>query len=326
MCAADEVWRLQRGSEADAVFFQRAVNRGERITDRGTRQGTWVFAASGKVLGRVNSRDPERNLVMLREALAAWQALPAEERRLPADVDLTAEHRWEHSLPADGLILSRASRELVGERPTGERSRFWNRDVVWASADELAAWVPADLKPGSVFSLAPLARRLAQLHLIDDVRGQGLPFAPAEVRRAELRARVASMVGGQLVLELAGHTLAEANDDWLLPETSEWRPPKVMAHGLEARLAGRAVWNRDTKRFEAFELLALARRHGRTNFNGRGRGAEGPGRMAFHLALADPPPPVAPTFAGEYGVDWIELPSTPNWRDSPRECGLESDG
>ena len=37
VCAADEVWRLQRGSDADCVLFQRWSNGGERITDRGSR-------------------------------------------------------------------------------------------------------------------------------------------------------------------------------------------------------------------------------------------------------------------------------------------------
>ena len=50
MCAADEVWRLQRGSEADCVFFQHMVNGGKRITDRGSRQGVWVCAPRGLLL------------------------------------------------------------------------------------------------------------------------------------------------------------------------------------------------------------------------------------------------------------------------------------
>ncbi len=71
VCAADEVWRLQRGSEADCVFFQRMVNGGQRITDRGTRQGTWVCAPGGVVLARCNTRDIDQVLAALDQGLAA---------------------------------------------------------------------------------------------------------------------------------------------------------------------------------------------------------------------------------------------------------------
>ncbi|MCZ6598538.1 MAG: hypothetical protein O7B99_12925, partial [Planctomycetota bacterium] len=100
VCAADEVWRLQRGSEADCVFFQRMVNGGERITDRGTRQGTWVCAPGGVVLARVSSRDIDHVLATLERGLDAWDELPDDLKRIPADAGIEPEHRWEHNRPA----------------------------------------------------------------------------------------------------------------------------------------------------------------------------------------------------------------------------------
>ena len=110
VCAADEVWRLQRGSQADCVFFQRMVTGGERITDRGSRQGTWICAPGGVVLARFNTRDVDKVLETLERGLAAWRELPDEQRRLPADAELEPEHRWEHSYPEGGLALVRFAR------------------------------------------------------------------------------------------------------------------------------------------------------------------------------------------------------------------------
>ena len=60
------------------MLFQRWSNGGERITDPGTRQGFWVFSPGGAVLGRCNTRSPERVLAVVDAALERWEALPAE--------------------------------------------------------------------------------------------------------------------------------------------------------------------------------------------------------------------------------------------------------
>jgi len=317
VCAADEVWRLQRGSEAECLFFQRAINAGERITDRGSRQGTWLLAPDGTLLARVGTRDPERVARVLEEALERWEALPDIHKRLPQDAQLGG-HRWEGSFPVEGLVLDRVVRELEAD---GSPARSWNPDFAWFSAGEVRAMIPAGTAPGVTVRLDRLALRLARFHLVDNARGQTLPYAAEEVVKAELSGRVASRVGTQLVLVLEGHTDAQAGDTWRLGENL-WTPRSVVPHGIECRLGGRAVYDTSTGRFTAFELVGVGRHWGRTAMNGR-HGDPSPGRLAFHFQLAAPERRIAPAFIAVYDADWVERPQTPTWRLSPEEIGLE---
>ncbi len=321
VCAADEVWRLQRGSEADCVFFQHMVNGGERITDRGSRQGVWVCAPSGLLLAHVNTRNIERLLECLDDGVAAWNALTAEERRLDPDAALTPAHRWEMNVPVDGLVLERIGRELTPEGLDAEPHASWNRDFAWFSAGEVrdafAEVAARDI--GAEFELPFVASRLAQFHLIDNVRGQSLPFAPSEVTTADLTATIVARDEGRVRLTLDGHTAADSDGPWLLGDNS-WKPSATHPHGIECELTGRAVWSAAERRFESFELVAVGRRWGRTVMNGRGRDAS-PGLVAFHFEITDMV--LAPTFVAVYDADWIEAPAIGTWRDAPEECGLE---
>lgn len=321
VCAADEVWRLQRGSEPDCVFFQQMVNGGRRITDRGSRQGLWVLAPGAGVLARCNTRNVETVLAAMRSGLERWDALDDAGRSLPSGARIDTGHRWEQSYPEGGLVLERVARELVGGDPRAERSPRWNRDYAWFSADEIAGLLPDDVALGDRFELPLLAERLARFHLVDDVRGQTLPFAPAELRSCKLEARLVALEGSRAELELRGESAAEAGTDFLL-DRSSWTPRKVYPHGMHTRMAGVAQLDLEAGRFTRFELVALGSRHGRTQHNGRGRD-DAPGRVAFHFTIAPPRARLAPTFAGLYGVDWIDLPAVPTWLESPEECGLE---
>jgi len=321
VCAADEVWRLQRGSEADCVLFQRMINGGERITDRGSRQGMWLCAPSGKLLANINTRNVERVLETLERGLAAWKALPAEARRLPDDVALEPEHRWEGSWPEHGLVLSRIARDLSAAGPGGDPEPRWNREHAWFSRGEIAALFPAEAWEGER-ELPLLARRLARFHLVDNARGQTLPYADAEVLEATLTARVVERSDRRLALRLAGATSAIAEGPWLLGENI-WKPRNELPHGIELELAGEATLDRQTGRLTAFDLVAIGHRWGRTATNGRGRDSS-PGLIGFHFALADPREPrIAPTFIAVYDADWVVAPDVPTWLNSPAECGLE---
>lgn len=324
-CAADEVWRLQRGSEEDCVLFQRWSNGGKRITDGGTRQGFWVFSPGGKVLGRINSRSPERVGAMLDAALERWSELPKAERQLDPEADRPPAHRWEDGFPEGGLALSRISRDLSPEGLSASPSNRWNRDTVWCSKEEVKAMLPdrADVLLGSAgpegIDLQPLADRLAQFALVDDARGQTLPYAPAEIEYARLVGRVVEVNGLKVTVELSGSTKARSADTWLLGDNN-WTPRRRIPHGIECELLGSATLNLEEGSFEAIELMAVGTRWGRTTFNGRGKDL-GPSPIGFHLTLTEDR--LAPTFASLYGVDWIPRPEVPTWRDSPAESGLE---
>lgn len=318
-CAADEVWRLQRGSDADCILFQRWTNAGRRITDPGTRQGFWVFAPGGEVLGRINSRSPERVTRMLDAALDRWNELSDEARSPSKDIPAAEPaHRWEDGYPEGGLALERFSRDLVDGAPHAKPSPRWNRDTLWFAAAEVRAMLPTEATRGDAFALELFADRLARLALVDDARGQTLPYAPDEVEDAELLARVVAREGDRADLVLQGRTACVAAEEWLLGDNS-WTPRRRFPHRIATELCGTATVDLAAGTILDIELVAIGVREGRTTFNGRGRDL-GPSPIGFHLAPA--PDRLAPTFASLYGVDWIPRPDVPTWRDSPAEAGL----
>ena len=312
---------MQRGSEPDCVFFQRMVNGGERILDRKSRQGLWVCAPNGTVLARVNSRSAEKVLAALATGLEAWGALDDEARRVPDGVELEPAHRWEHNYPEGGLVLERIARDLDPGGLEAEPAERWNRDFAWLSQDEVRSLVEGDVEVGSTLELSLLARRLARFHLVDNVRGQTIPYADEELREARLGARVTARDGSVVTLALEGVTRAEAEGPWLLGDNS-WKPFREFPHRIETRLVGEARLDLAHARFVEFDLVAVGRYAGRTAHNAR-RGDDPEGLVAFHLGLADPERRVAPTFLSLYGVDWVDTPDVPTWRAHPAECGLE---
>jgi hypothetical protein len=324
VCAADEVWRLQRGSEADCVFFQHTVNRGERILTRSSYQGTWVIAPSGQLLSHVNTRNVEKQLEVLQAGLDAWDELTPAERLVDPNLDLASAHRWEVNLPADGLVLERIGRELNLEGLSSEPHARWNRDFAWAAKSELAHHFEGELEVGSRMSFDELAIRFARFHLIDNVRGQSLPFGAGEIGQAQLRARITSIEGNFLEMVFEGHTAAESSGAWEMG-FNLWTPKQRIPHGIECDLVGRGTWDRTSQRFTKFELVAVGRRWGRTTNNGRGRDAS-PGLVAFHFGINERAMEVAPTFLSLYDADWIVAPAVPTWTDSPDECGLVEEG
>src|SRR5262245_940432 len=122
VAATDEVWRLQGGDSPDSKFFQRMANEGHYRAAGGTRQGIYVCSPTGKLLSSGNSLDPQAVVATMGAGLNAWNALPAAERRLPADFAGQRPRRWEDNVPRDGLILVEVNRDLASPTtPTAAR-------------------------------------------------------------------------------------------------------------------------------------------------------------------------------------------------------------
>ncbi|MDG1048703.1 MAG: hypothetical protein P8M11_07985 [Planctomycetota bacterium] len=256
---------------------------------------------------------------MLDTALKRWGELSMDERRLDPEAAQPPAHRWEDGFPEGGLVISRISRDLSPGGLDATPSNRWNRDTLWCSKGEVAEMLPDAVEVGAELQLQLLADRLAQLALVDDARGQTLPFAPAEVELARLVGRVVMVDGSKATVELSGGTRTQAAETWLLGEDN-WTPRRRTPHGIECELLGTATLDLTARSFNSLDLVAVGTRWGRTTFNGRGKDL-GPSLVGFHLTLTDDR--LAPTFASLYGVDWIPRPEVPTWRDSPAESGLE---
>lgn len=308
--AADETWRLQRGGDPEARFFQRFADEGHYKGEGGTRQGIYAVTPAGKLLGSLNSLDPERVAAMLENALEEWESLPEEERLEQPDASFKPEHRWESSYPADGLVLISAKRDVsdCGD-PEAERSPIWNRDYAWFSPREARGFLPPEPEAGAVWEVPEsLTRRLARFHVVDNVIGQTLPFAPSEVKGSELRATVLSADEERVTLRLEGGFRGVARGPWLLG-ASEWQPRAEHPRGVRGDALGFAEYDRGRQRFTRFDLVVLAQRWGWTGNNGRRQDPEpGPMIVAFRLAPDTPAARIAPAFVDLYQAGWIARP------------------
>ena len=303
--AADEVWRLQRDQDPECRWFRQAVS-GKPDVIRGSMQGTYVLTPKGKLLGRRNSTNPNSVLAMLEKALAAWQALPANEREAPK-TELQATHRWEDSFPERGLVLQRFARD-IGDDPEAAKKAPVNLDAVWFAGDELAGWIP-ERKVGATRQVSDrIANRLAQLVFVDNVRGQTLPYARSELGRSDLQSEVVAVRDGEVDLKISGTTFAEAKGPWVNGD-NYWKPKREWPRSMRTRVSGTATFDHQAKKFSRFEVVAIGVSTGRTTFNGRRNdGPDRARRIGFLLRLAPDDYQVAPTFINMYGAKWVSLP------------------
>lgn len=301
VATTDEVWRLQRGSDPECVFFQQMAEHGHYGGRPGTtRQGIYVCSPSGKFLASVNSNNADRVLAMMERGLRAWKALSEEERRRPPDAQFQPEHRWEDSYPADGLVLTQITRDLpLACTPDAPCEVKWNQDHVWFSKEEARRWLADDPTVGSRHEVPwDIVSRLARLHLVDSVKGQTARFSERGVDGSAIRTEVVERTGNLVGLKITGQTRGES------PGFGRRASP----HGVVTRLLGHATYDLDKEAFVEFELIALGRRWGHTRYNSRRRDPES-GPLGYVFRLASPEAPrIAPAFVSSYNAAWVKRP------------------
>jgi hypothetical protein len=299
--STDEVWRLQRGSDPECLFFQEMAEHGHYGGRPGTtRQGIYVCSPNGKFLASINSNRADRVLAMMERGLAAWQALPAEERHAADNAQFKPEHRWEDSFPADGLVLTQTTRDLpLVCTPDAPCEVKWNQDHAWFSKSEARAWLGDDLNVGAMHEVPwEIVGRLARLHFVDSVKGQTSRFSERGVAGSAIQTQVVERADNLVKLKITGSTRGE----------SSGLGRRESAHGVVTRLLGHATYDLTREAFVEFEMVALGRRWGHTTNNSRRRDAEsGPLGYVFRLASPDAPR-IAPAFIASYDVDWVRRP------------------
>ena len=234
--ATDEVWRLQRHPDKECQFFRQQV-AGRTTPIGGSWQGLYVFSPSGKLLVRQNTLQADKALILLEKGLAAWEALPAEER-LPIDPFIyEPAHRWELFYPSDGLVLRSTSRDLPEKGLRSETRGRWNRDHIWFHHSELKEWIPTSLKSGQVHSLpAGLAMRLARFHIVDNVSGQEGPFSPEDIEKAEVTITVGDREADKVTLLLSGEFRSRCVRKSVGWKWTEWSPRYHRSQTRQSRM------------------------------------------------------------------------------------------
>ena len=86
--AADETWRLQRGTDPECRFFQAFADQGHYQDEGTTRHGIYTVTPSGMLLGSINDLNPRDVEELLVASLAKWETLDDSEKSMPPESEL----------------------------------------------------------------------------------------------------------------------------------------------------------------------------------------------------------------------------------------------
>ena len=305
------MWRLQGAKEEDALLFQKMANEGHYRKTGGTRQGIYVCTANGTLLSSVNSLDPNIVLETVNLGLDKWNKLTMHSRYLPIGFNPVTSHRWEDSFPENGLILQGAKADLLSDPPEFDnRGDRWNMDHIWFNKEEMNLWLPKEKRLGEIYQCPKIIQdRLFRFHLVDNVRGQTLPFAPEEIKESKLNVKIIGIDEQIINIEITGSSEAIAKGPWLLGE-NDWTPPHDLDHKIKTNLLGKASYDIKKESFLKFEILAIGHWFGKTENNGRKFGPDS-GRIGILYNIADKSQSsrIAPAFVDLYNAEWIKKPN-----------------
>ena len=247
---------------------------------------------------------------MIKSGLDKWNALPFSERQISSEFKPKVRHRWENSYPGQGMVLNLSKIDLFTDPPVQSgRSDRWNIDHVWFNKDEARLWFPKDPQEGDFYELPDLLTdRLFCFHLVDNTRGQTLPFAPQEIKESNIQIEVQIHRQTSVQIKITGHSKAVSKGLWLLGE-NDWTPNYELNHGIETNLLGQATYNLGLEKFTEFEMVAIGKRNGKTENNGRKNSPDSSYiGFLFTMAKDKPSDRIAPAFVDIYNTDWIIQP------------------
>jgi hypothetical protein len=306
--SADEVYRLQTGSDAEARLAQKIFEQGHyagRVKPSSTRQGTYATAPNGVLLASANVNDPKGMAAMLRRALDKWNSLsPTERMQAGEATDEVLARRPEDWYPKGGLVLRVFSRDLPRDKAAQDwRADAWNQDYAWFTRDEARTMLPAKLAVGEKAEVPPnLLARLVRFNFVDNVRGQVPSFEEKDIQTARLQSEVVQIKDGVATLRLSGETKAKQEGVWSIAGYQDMDSPQTRRRGVSLKLYGTAKVDLKAMAFKGLEVVALGTRFGATQYNGRTDDAEAaPIGFLITQAGSTAAERVAPSFFGEYG-------------------------
>lgn len=275
-------------------------------------------SASGKLLGR----KPDAKV------LEAFAQLP-ESERAPGAVkvpDMEARQQLIPSPPQGGMVLKVHARFLVREdngklrhattidfplmREKPDAMRNWelflqpNTEYMWLTRGEWQALVPADAVKGQTLAVNPaIIDRMARFHLTPQraTTSEGGIISKRLVKAARANIIVDEVTPRQITMRLEGFVHWGSDYDASKATT----PNGPLSQGYEAPLHGRLVYDRATKSFTRFDVVAPGDVWGRWgDANGKSMYIERPGRspfgFAFELAGKSPTDRIPPGGNGRY--------------------------
>lgn len=299
-------WYQRRREDAEGEFFRRVADQGPRKGKGGsTRQGIYVFTASGQLLGYRNPGDADNMRQELQRALARWQRLPARERQ-PGGVELKAagpvDRRYERTPPKGTVVVDVFTRILDRTAdgsyragsctfPGGDQAA---RDHLWLLPEEWQKLLPANPEQGQQVPLPKsLVQRLVRFHLVDNTRGEPPMWRKDEVRKADLQLTVEKVDKEGVLLRLEGTAVLATSADM-----------DQARRGYDVRLRGYLHFDGAKKTLDRFDVVAVGDHWGAGPFTPNPRPGKASLGVLFRLSQGDSPadqvPPQAAREIGAY--------------------------
>jgi len=282
-------WYQRRRDDDEGRFFRHVADQGPRQGEGGaTRQGIYVFTASGQLLAYKNAgQNPDVMRQVFRGALAAWKNLPEPERRPGGFVvkDFgTADPKYNTVPPPDTAIIQVFTRALERKADgsfsplparceTQPHPNSAQRDQMWLRADEVRQLVPLDPKVGQTHTMpAGVARRMARFHLLDSTRGEASFWDKQHVRIVELKLIVTAVSDTHIDLRLHGPVLVATEADVAKAE-----------RGFDVQVRGVVQVERKNGKLTRFDVVALGEHWGECRFTPGARPGRSPVGIAFRV-------------------------------------------
>ena len=182
-------------------------------------------------------------------------------------------------------------------------------DHVWFSEQESHLWIPKIKNIGTIHECSKIIKdRLFRFHLVNNVRGQTLPFAPEEIKIANLNVQLIDINDANLELNIFGDSEAIAKGKWKLGENI-WTPTHELDHSISTNILGKAIYDTNKNSFVHFELVVIGNWKGKTENNGRSLGPEtGVIGIQYNLEENTSSNKIAPAFIDMYNAGWVKHP------------------
>lgn len=293
---AGDDWYQRRRNDAEGKFFRKVADQGPRQGAGGsTRQGIYIFTASGKLLNYRNHSDPEVMKQVIRQGLLEWNNLPREEKE-PGGIKVAEtfqpDKTYHREPPKGGLVLTVYTRILDKTRkgdycqgscsnPGGERAA---RDHMWLTEEEWKSLIPASAKIGDGLALPErLVQRIVRFHLVDNTRGEPAAWNRDQIRAAKINLVIDEVNDSGLTMRLEGACLMSAAAD-----------PTKATVGFDVALRGTIHYDAAKKLIDRFDVVALGQHWGSGPYTGIARPGRTPLGIVFELAGNSPADRVPP--------------------------------